>query len=391
MLDGLDALVIDLQDVGVRIYTYIYTMANCLRACGRHGVHGRSSATARTRSAACAVEGPMLEPGFESFVGLFPIPMRHGMTIGELARLFNERFALGADLEVIPMEGWSRGLLRRRPTVPWVMPSPNIPTLDTAIVYPGRVLFEGTLLSEGRGTTRPFELIGAPWIHAERFAACAECARARRRLLPPGRVRADIPEARQNDVRRLPDPRDRPRHVQPVRGRRGVAPRVLPREPGAVRVAAATCDQYDAPRCRSTSSLALRCSASRSKDSCRSRTSSRAGRRVSEFDEIRAEFLLYRGSEPGATLSLGPSVMALGGRRARADLVGVVVRVDGVDLQPARSHVGARLRVRPLPLPLLGRQPIENFRRRFARGLEGGQRGLDGAIVEQPCAYSSWS
>jgi len=170
MLDGLDALVIDLQDVGVRIYTYIYTMANCLRACGRHGV--KVFVCDRPNPiGGVTVEGPTLEPGFESFVGLFPIPMRHGLTIGELARLFNERFALGADLEVIPMEGWPRHSYFDDTGVPWVMPSPNVPTLDTAVVYPGSVLFEGTLLSEGRGTTRPFELVGAPWIHAERFAA----------------------------------------------------------------------------------------------------------------------------------------------------------------------------------------------------------------------------
>jgi uncharacterized protein YbbC (DUF1343 family) len=170
MLRGLDALVIDLQDVGVRIYTYIYTMAHCLRACGRHGV--KVIVCDRPNPiGGVAVEGPTLEPGYESFVGLFPIPMRHGLTIGELARLFNERFALGADLEVIPMEGWSRGMYFDGTGVPWVMPSPNIPTLDTAIVYPGAVLFEGTMISEGRGTTRPFELIGAPSIHAEPFAA----------------------------------------------------------------------------------------------------------------------------------------------------------------------------------------------------------------------------
>src|SRR5215203_5823593 len=165
MLDGLDALVIDLQDVGVRIYTYIYTMANCLRACGRHGV--KVFVCDRPNPiGGVAVEGPTLEPGFESFVGLFPIPMRHGLTIGELARLFNERFALGANLEVIPMEGWARHSYFDDTGVPWVMPSPNVPTLDTAVVYPGSVLFEGTLLSEGRGTTRPFELVGAPWMHA---------------------------------------------------------------------------------------------------------------------------------------------------------------------------------------------------------------------------------
>jgi uncharacterized protein YbbC (DUF1343 family) len=116
------------------------------------------------------VEGASLVPGYESFVGLFPIPMRHGMTIGELAGMFNDRFALGADLEVVRMDGWRRPMYADETALPWVMPSPNMPTLDTAIVYPGTVLFEGTMLSEGRGTTRPFELVGAPGIDAERFA-----------------------------------------------------------------------------------------------------------------------------------------------------------------------------------------------------------------------------
>ena len=170
MLKGLDVLVIDLQDIGARIYTYIYTMANCLRACKRHGVHvivcDRPNPVGGED-----VEGALLRPGFESFVGLFPIPMRHGMTIGELARLFNEQFGIGASLEVIKMEGWSRRAYWDETGVPWVMPSPNIPTLDSAVVYPGTVLFEGTMLSEGRGTTRPFELVGAPWIDAERFTS----------------------------------------------------------------------------------------------------------------------------------------------------------------------------------------------------------------------------
>jgi uncharacterized protein YbbC (DUF1343 family) len=169
MLAGLDALVIDLQDIGARIYTYIYTMANCLRACARHGVDvivcDRPSPIGGRD-----VEGPMLVRGFESFVGQFPIPMRHGMTIGELGTLFNEYFGLGAKLEVIEMNGWKRDMYGDQTGLPWVMPSPNIPTLDSAVVYPGTVLFEGTMASEGRGTTRPFELVGAPWVKAEQFA-----------------------------------------------------------------------------------------------------------------------------------------------------------------------------------------------------------------------------
>jgi uncharacterized protein YbbC (DUF1343 family) len=112
----------------------------------------------------------VLVPGFESFVGMFPIPMRHGMTIGEIARLFNDHFGIGAELEVIPMDGWRRDMYFDATGLTWIISSPNIPTFDTTTVYPGGVLFEGTNVSEGRGTTRPFELIGAPWVIAERFA-----------------------------------------------------------------------------------------------------------------------------------------------------------------------------------------------------------------------------
>ena len=169
MMKGLDVLVIDLQDIGARIYTYIYTMANCLRACAKHGVPAIVCDRPNPINGN-DVEGQTLVRGYESFVGLFPIPMRHGMTIGELARLFNESFGLGASLEVARMEGWQRHMYADETGLPWVMPSPNMPTLEAAVVYPGTVLFEGTMLSEGRGTTRPFELVGAPWIEAERFA-----------------------------------------------------------------------------------------------------------------------------------------------------------------------------------------------------------------------------
>ena len=169
MLRDVEVLVVDLQDVGTRIYTYIYTMANCLVAAKKHGIPvivcDRPNPIGGT-----AVEGPMLVRGFESFVGLYPLPMRHGMTIGELARLFNGAFGIGADLEVIAMEGWNRGMYFEATGIPFVLPSPNIPTLDSTIVYPGTVLFEGTNVSEGRGTTKPFELLGAPWVDAERFA-----------------------------------------------------------------------------------------------------------------------------------------------------------------------------------------------------------------------------
>jgi uncharacterized protein YbbC (DUF1343 family) len=169
MLKGLDALVIDLQDVGSRIYTFVYTMANCLRACRKHGVPvivtDRPNPIGGER-----IDGPMLAEGFESFVGQFPILLRHGMTIGELARFFNEACGIGADLTVVAMENWQRWMFYEDTHLPWVMPSPNLPTIETAVVYPGTVLFEGTNVSEGRGTTRPFELIGAPWVDAEALA-----------------------------------------------------------------------------------------------------------------------------------------------------------------------------------------------------------------------------
>ena len=169
MLKGLDAIVIDLQDVGTRVYTYIYTMANCMRAAARHGVRvvvcDRPNPVNGT-----GIEGHLLDTAYASFVGQFPIPLRHGMTIGELARLFNAVFELNAELEVVPMDGWRRSMFFDDTRLPWVIPSPNLPTLDSAVVYPGAVLFEGTQLSEGRGTTRPFELIGAPWIDGERYA-----------------------------------------------------------------------------------------------------------------------------------------------------------------------------------------------------------------------------
>lgn len=169
MLEGIDVLVVDLQDVGTRIYTFVYTMANCLRAAAKHGQ--RIVVCDRPNPiGGLAMEGAVLQPGYTSFVGQFPIPMRHGMTIGELARLFNEEYRIDAPLEVVPMRGWNRARYFDETGVPWVMPSPNIPTLDSAIVYPGTVLFEATMISEGRGTTRPFEIIGAPWIDADRFA-----------------------------------------------------------------------------------------------------------------------------------------------------------------------------------------------------------------------------
>jgi len=169
MLQNLDVLIFDMQDVGCRIYTFAYTMANCMAAARKFGkkvivcdrpnpINGRQ------------VEGNVLEPDHASFVGLFPIPTRHGMTIGELACLFNEEFDIGCDLHVVQMTGWKRSHWLDDTDTPWVLPSPNMPTLDTATVFPGAVHFEGTQMSEGRGTTRPFELIGAPYIDPDEYA-----------------------------------------------------------------------------------------------------------------------------------------------------------------------------------------------------------------------------
>jgi uncharacterized protein YbbC (DUF1343 family) len=176
MLRDVEVLLIDLQDVGTRVYTYIYTMANCLRAGARHGVRVVVCDRPNPVNGA-AVEGATLDPAYASFVGQFPIPLRHGMTIGEIARLFNDEFAIGAALDVVPLDGWRREMYFDETGLPWIIPSPNLPTLDSAIVYPGAVLFEGTMLSEGRGTTRPFELVGAPWIDGDRLA---EAMNARR-------------------------------------------------------------------------------------------------------------------------------------------------------------------------------------------------------------------
>ena len=169
MLKDVDVLVFDMQDVGCRIYTFAYTMANSMVAARRFGkkvvVCDRPNPINGVD-----VAGNVLEPEQASFVGLFPIPTRHGMTLGELARMFNEHFKIGCDLEIVSMDNWARELWYDETDGPWVMPSPNIPSLDSATVFPGAVHFEGTQISEGRGTTRPFELVGAPYIDAEKYA-----------------------------------------------------------------------------------------------------------------------------------------------------------------------------------------------------------------------------
>lgn len=159
-LAGLDALVIDLQDVGSRYYTFQATMLYCLEAAAPLGL----PVTVLDRPnpiGGAAVEGPALAAGFESFVGPHSVATRHGLTMGELARLFAAERRIAVDLTVVPCDGWRRGMFFEDTGLPWVLPSPNMPTVDTAVVYPGGCLIEGTNLSEGRGTTRPFELCGA--------------------------------------------------------------------------------------------------------------------------------------------------------------------------------------------------------------------------------------
>ncbi len=163
MVKDIDAFVIDLQDVGCRIYTFVYTMANCMRAAKQFGkkvvVCDRPNPINGN-----AIEGNITEHEFKSFVGQFEIPTRHGMTIGELAKMFNEHFGIGCDLEVVEMTGWTREMWGDETGLPWILPSPNIPTVDSCVVFPATVHIEGTELSEGRGTTKPFELNGAPFI-----------------------------------------------------------------------------------------------------------------------------------------------------------------------------------------------------------------------------------
>lgn len=168
-LSALDVLVFDVQDVGARYYTYAATMALCMRAARQAGI----AVVVLDRPnpiGGLQIEGGGLEAGLENFCGLYPVPQRHAMTVGELARLYNDTFGIGCQLEVVACEGWRRGAYYDACGLPWVMPSPNMPTLDSAIVYPGMCLLEGTNLSEGRGTTRPFELFGAPFIDARALA-----------------------------------------------------------------------------------------------------------------------------------------------------------------------------------------------------------------------------
>jgi uncharacterized protein YbbC (DUF1343 family) len=163
MLEGVDILIIDLQDVGTRVYTFASTMLNCLKAAGKAGkkiiVLDRPNPLGGE-----ILEGNLLHPELYSFVGPYRFPMRHGLTMGEMALVFNKKFRLDCDLEIIAMHGWRREMLWDKTGLKWMMPSPNMPLLETAYVYPGQVIWEGTNLSEGRGTCRPFEIFGAPYL-----------------------------------------------------------------------------------------------------------------------------------------------------------------------------------------------------------------------------------
>jgi uncharacterized protein YbbC (DUF1343 family) len=169
MLADVDAMVFDVQDVGSRYYTFVYTMLHVMEACARAGK--RVVVLDRPNPlGGAAVDGNVLDPGYLSFVGLHTLAVRHGMTAGELAAMFAAERGLDVDLHVVRMRGWRRAMHWEDTGLPWVLPSPNMPTVDTAFVYPGGCLVEGTNLSEGRGTTRPFELVGAPWLDGPALA-----------------------------------------------------------------------------------------------------------------------------------------------------------------------------------------------------------------------------
>lgn len=162
-LEGLDVLVFDIQDIGARYYTFVYTMAYCMEAAGEAGIPIIVCDRPNPIGGA-QVEGNLVDMAFRSFVGRYALPARHGMTAGELALFFRDHAGVACDLTVVPLKGWLRGDYFHHTLLPWVQPSPNMPTVETALVYPGMCLVEGTNLSEGRGTTRPFHLCGAPWV-----------------------------------------------------------------------------------------------------------------------------------------------------------------------------------------------------------------------------------
>lgn len=172
-LDKVDTLLVDIQDVGTRVYTFATTVLYLMEACRDAGK--RLVILDRPNPInGLDLEGNLLLPEYASFVGPFPIPMRHGLTLGELMLLYNTEFDIGCDLTVVPMSGWRRGFYYEETGLPWVLPSPNMPLVETAVVYPGQVVLEGTNLSEGRGTTRPFEIFGAPYLQPDLLLAKVE-------------------------------------------------------------------------------------------------------------------------------------------------------------------------------------------------------------------------
>ncbi|MFH2219401.1 MAG: DUF1343 domain-containing protein [Pseudomonadota bacterium] len=192
MFDRIDTLIVDLQDAGTRVYTFIYTVSYCLEAAKQFGkkviVLDRPNPIN-----GITIEGNRLSPECASFVGRYPIPMRHGLTVGELSLLFNNCFGIGCDLEVIPVKGWKRRMFFKDTGLPWIPPSPNLPTPVSAMVYPGQVLWEGTNVSEGRGTTQPFELFGAPYMNSEEIISFLKGR------IPPGvRLRSVVFEPTSN-------------------------------------------------------------------------------------------------------------------------------------------------------------------------------------------------
>lgn len=188
MLSDLELLVVDLQDVGTRVYTYVWTLTHCLQACATAGIPVLVLDRPNPLGGETA-EGPLLDPAFASFVGRAPIPMRHGLTIAELALYLNELMEIGADVHTVPMTGWQRSMVWPDSGRAWVPPSPNLPRCEGAQVYPGQVLLEGTELSEGRGTTTPFEMFGAPWLDPNTLLNALDTAHLPGLALRPVRFR----------------------------------------------------------------------------------------------------------------------------------------------------------------------------------------------------------
>lgn len=169
MLEGVDVLLFDMQDIGARYYTYVSTMALAMEAAGEQDIPfivlDRPNPVRGD-----VVQGNLLKPGYETLVGMYPVPMRHGMTVGELARLYVGEFGLEVDLHLVPLDGWTRDMTFDQTQLPWIPPSPNMPSLESALAYPGTCLFEGTPISVGRGTDRAFQWVGAPWLDGVQLA-----------------------------------------------------------------------------------------------------------------------------------------------------------------------------------------------------------------------------